>query len=24
LDPERAKQYHDETLPEEIFKKAEF
>ncbi len=24
LDPERARQYHDETLPEEIFKKAEF
>ena len=24
LDPERAKQYHDETLPDEIFKKAEF
>ena len=24
LDPERAKQYHDETLPGEIFKKAEF
>ena len=24
LDPERAKQFHDETLPEEIFKKAEF
>ncbi len=24
LDPERARQFHDETLPEEIFKKAEF
>ncbi len=24
LDPERAKQYHDETLPADIFKKAEF
>tara|TARA_B100001121_G_scaffold110361_1_gene97201 strand:- start:1400 stop:2770 length:1371 start_codon:yes stop_codon:yes gene_type:complete len=24
LDPERARQYHDETLPGEIFKKAEF
>ena len=24
LDPERAKQYHDETLPEDVFKKAEF
>jgi len=24
LDPERARQYHDETLPEEVFKKAEF
>ena len=24
LDPERARQYHDETLPEEIFKEAEF
>ena len=24
VDPERAKQYHDETLPEDIFKKAEF
>ncbi len=24
LDPERAREYHDETLPEEIFKEAEF
>ena len=24
LDPERAKQYHDETLPADVFKKAEF
>jgi len=24
LDPERAKEYHDETLPAEIFKKAQF
>ena len=24
LDPERARQYHDETLPADIFKKAEF
>jgi phosphomethylpyrimidine synthase len=24
LDPERAKEYHDETLPEEVYKQAEF
>ena len=24
LDPERAKEYHDETLPQEVFKEAEF
>jgi len=24
LDPERAKQYHDETLPADIYKQAEF
>ena len=24
LDPERARQYHDETLPSDIFKKAQF
>jgi phosphomethylpyrimidine synthase len=24
LDPERAREYHDETLPQEVFKEAEF
>jgi phosphomethylpyrimidine synthase len=24
LDPERAKEYHDETLPQDVFKEAEF
>jgi phosphomethylpyrimidine synthase len=24
LDPERAKEYHDETLPEDVYKTAEF
>ena len=24
LDPERAKEYHDETLPRDIYKQAEF
>jgi phosphomethylpyrimidine synthase len=24
LDPDRAREYHDETLPEEVYKQAEF